>query len=718
LTFPTSEVWTNIGQGIVTAGGTDAPSAGTVETWTVTSSVAFPTASSSASPPTVFYVSDTAAPSEMIEVTNTSGSTWTVTRGADNSTPVAHISRFIINQVVTHASLAALQSPNLSLQFLTGGGTITSATIASALSAGYQGIWPDSKYVWQISNPLVIDGTSNVWIKSDMAGSIGYNGVISYNSAGYINTGTAADGIQVYATSGTSTQGIIFEGVAFVGTNSNALIHFGGRERYCGMRQCFGYNTGTLSTTVASGSNGATVSAFTGTSTLSVTSNAGFPSTGQVFVTTTNNVPGLALITYTGTGSNTLTGCKTVAGAGTLTTGNTVAPPQAAVILDTAISGFNSEDQFFDHVQLASANGVALGLDLGSVSGHANDTSYIALATATGGGLTSIAAIGGGGHNFWQYYDRSASSAAPFATVWNGGATVNLTGGEDQNNFATGVAHLVSSGTTICTTRNLSVASNSTTAAVTGGTLAARGHTRWSGTVNVFSGVLDLSDPSGYYNNSGAGTMAVTGNGGTLVLAPAYASGGRPSYSTYTGATVNSAGVTIPRDKNQVAWTCDPVITAGATFTPISGTVYVFEFWLYDTETLTDIAIQTTTNSTLSSNENFAGVYTSGGTQIAVTADQTASWASIGAHTAAFTSAVANASPGRYYAALLFGGATMPSVRAAGGASTAASLANVNLSGASLRFAVATSSVSSLPAVISPSSFTQTSAAPFGCVIY
>jgi hypothetical protein len=97
----------------VTAGGTDAPSSGTVQNWTVASSTPFPAANSGASPPTVFVVADqsSSANSELILVTNVSGTTWTVTRGAESTTPVAHTSGFTIYAVATAASLgAALQS--------------------------------------------------------------------------------------------------------------------------------------------------------------------------------------------------------------------------------------------------------------------------------------------------------------------------------------------------------------------------------------------------------------------------------------------------------------------------------------------------------------------------------------------------------------------------------------------------------------------------------
>ena len=112
------EVWTNDGLGTVTSGGTTAPGAGTPETWTVTATNAFPVAATGAAPPTQFYVCDQSASfaTEKILVTvapggTGAGQTWTVTRGADGTTPLAHTASFTIVQVVTRASLQVLQRP-------------------------------------------------------------------------------------------------------------------------------------------------------------------------------------------------------------------------------------------------------------------------------------------------------------------------------------------------------------------------------------------------------------------------------------------------------------------------------------------------------------------------------------------------------------------------------------------------------------------------------
>lgn len=101
------EVFANDAFAVVSSGGTTAPSAGTSESWTLSSST-LASISSSATPPTFCYVCDPAAESEKIEVTNISGTTATVTRGADGTTPVVHVTGFTVRQVMTHATLAGL----------------------------------------------------------------------------------------------------------------------------------------------------------------------------------------------------------------------------------------------------------------------------------------------------------------------------------------------------------------------------------------------------------------------------------------------------------------------------------------------------------------------------------------------------------------------------------------------------------------------------------
>jgi len=135
------EVYSNDAQTVVSSGGTGAVAGGSSETWIVATPGAFPTASSTAPRPTTFHVADPAFPSEVIAVTDTSGASWTVTRGAEGSTPVAHSPGFIVKQVVTGGVLGSLRDApavfNVKTEFLAAGDgvTVDSAAFNNAVTA-------------------------------------------------------------------------------------------------------------------------------------------------------------------------------------------------------------------------------------------------------------------------------------------------------------------------------------------------------------------------------------------------------------------------------------------------------------------------------------------------------------------------------------------------------------------------------------------------------
>ena len=85
------------------------PASGTSETWTVTSSTGFPTASNTTVPPSQFCIADLAAPTEIIWVTNISGTTWTVIRGQEGSTTVTHAAGATFTQIVSAGDLTSMK---------------------------------------------------------------------------------------------------------------------------------------------------------------------------------------------------------------------------------------------------------------------------------------------------------------------------------------------------------------------------------------------------------------------------------------------------------------------------------------------------------------------------------------------------------------------------------------------------------------------------------
>jgi Pectate lyase superfamily protein len=125
------------------AAGQSAVAQGTTQTWTVASSLEFPAASSTATPPTQFHVADTAAgyTSELIAVTNVSGTSWTVTRGAEGTAPIAHLANFTITQVITAGVLGAFAVTGSDLsgapaEVVSIGGAVTSGHYARGTGSG------------------------------------------------------------------------------------------------------------------------------------------------------------------------------------------------------------------------------------------------------------------------------------------------------------------------------------------------------------------------------------------------------------------------------------------------------------------------------------------------------------------------------------------------------------------------------------------------------
>src|SRR5215469_2409060 len=77
-----------------------AVAAGTTETWVVGSNTGWPTADPTALPNTQFHIADPQATSESVLVTDNRTTSWSVTRGVESTTPVAHSAGFTIQQVV------------------------------------------------------------------------------------------------------------------------------------------------------------------------------------------------------------------------------------------------------------------------------------------------------------------------------------------------------------------------------------------------------------------------------------------------------------------------------------------------------------------------------------------------------------------------------------------------------------------------------------------
>lgn len=131
---------------VTTAGGTTTPASGTVEVWAVVSSSGFTGVTTGAG--TECRIVDTVAPTEIILLTNVAALAWTVTRGAEGTTPIAHAVGHTFVPVITAGALNSWAAGNF-------------ASIVSAVFAG-SGL---SFKIWnQASDPGGAAGEGDVWV--------------------------------------------------------------------------------------------------------------------------------------------------------------------------------------------------------------------------------------------------------------------------------------------------------------------------------------------------------------------------------------------------------------------------------------------------------------------------------------------------------------------------------------------------------------------------
>lgn len=118
----------------VTSGGTTAPASGTTETWTVSGASAVPSLAAGQR----MAVADPSAKGEVIDVTAISGTTWTVTRGADSTTPLAHSPNFTVVNVISAGFLGAAQQRSPNAVVLTIDGTQTPGSGGTGVKGNFQ----------------------------------------------------------------------------------------------------------------------------------------------------------------------------------------------------------------------------------------------------------------------------------------------------------------------------------------------------------------------------------------------------------------------------------------------------------------------------------------------------------------------------------------------------------------------------------------------------
>lgn len=169
------------------------------------------------------------------------------------------------------------------------------------------------------------------------------------------------------------------------------------------------------------------------------------------------------------------------------------------------------------------------------------------------------------------------------------------------------------------------------------------------------------------------------------------------------GELQNSAGLG-PEDYGLKTWAY-AVMQASGSAVPTSGTVRMVRLPpLVVTTTLTSACSHIgTAPTTPTAGQNFMGLYDSAGTRVAVTADCTAAFTTVGDKIVAFTAPYV-AAPGTYYLAILANAATPPAFSLC--ASYSATAANFNTSVATAQFTNGPAAQTSLPASITMASRT------------
>lgn len=208
-----------------------------------------------------------------------------------------------------------------------------------------------------------------------------------------------------------------------------------------------------------------------------------------------------------------------------------------------------------------------------------------------------------------------------------------------------------------------------------------------------------------------AGTTAdITDNG---ALTPMFlnlrsSSGGEHAY---TKAAVTN--LFQPSDQGLIAWTYDP-ISATNTSAPSLGVVQLVKVPLRYATTVSNVLLQLTATGTLTTSQNFAGLYNSGGTLLSSTADQTTAWGSTGLKTMALTAAQ-TVLPGYYYIGFVVNGSAACAFARGNGNAGASTTINAGLAAATYRFATGPSGTS-LPTTITMSSNSAASVPFWGAV--
>lgn len=223
----------------ITAGGSTTPVSGTVESWTGGSgALSDPWGRIPTTGQFQVRCQDPAAPTEIVIVTNDAAGTYTVTRGAEGTTPVAHAANFTLVAVETGGNLGLLsQNQDLVNSFAYGAhsgndpyndGTLDSSTV---ITGGGSATWAEGGDVLSATFSGQGGGQTVARVKP-----------ITIAVGGYIETA-----IRLLANNGTSFAGLCFTDGTL--SSSNFVGTFAG---YSGGQALFPVLAGTVASVTGS----------------------------------------------------------------------------------------------------------------------------------------------------------------------------------------------------------------------------------------------------------------------------------------------------------------------------------------------------------------------------------------------------------------------------------------------------------------------------------
>lgn len=133
----------------------------------------------------------------------------------------------------------------------------------------------------------------------------------------------------------------------------------------------------------------------------------------------------------------------------------------------------------------------------------------------------------------------------------------------------------------------------------------------------------------------------------------------------YVDATMgNQTSAFTPADHSLLAWNYDPILSQGVYVPGVNGQMFGCTIRVWTSFTCTGVAYATATAiAGGTTGRNLVGIYDSSGNRLAQTADQTTSYATIGARAVPWTSSI-SITPGTYHVHFLVWGTSGPNITA------------------------------------------------------